>query len=119
MYGRLQDSGYFFDPVQREVEQQVMPWLLQETQNEVARRNTARSAAPPYFQSCCDACLHYTPAALLPMHLEEIQNEVARRNTARSAAFVSAESLFACKNLNSHRLQSTMSAAAMSMSLAC
>ena len=44
VYGRLQDSGYFFDPVQREVEQQVMPWLLQETQNEVARRNTARCA---------------------------------------------------------------------------
>ena len=45
MYDRLQDSGYFFDPVQREVEQQVMPWLLQETQNEVTRRNTARWAA--------------------------------------------------------------------------
>lgn len=43
VYGRLQDSGYFFDPVQREVEQQIMPWLLQEVQSEVARRNTARS----------------------------------------------------------------------------
>ncbi len=42
VYGRLQDSGFFFDPVQREVEQQVMPWLKEETQNIVARQATAR-----------------------------------------------------------------------------
>ncbi|DBA85374.1 hypothetical protein WJX79_002769 [Trebouxia sp. C0005] len=43
VYGRLQDSGYFFDPVQREVEQQVMPWLKEETQKIVARQATARA----------------------------------------------------------------------------
>ena len=42
VYGRLQDSGFFFDPVQREVEQQVMPWLKEETQKIVARQATAR-----------------------------------------------------------------------------
>ena len=42
IYGRLQDSGFFFDPVQREIEQQVMPWLKEETEKIVARHATAR-----------------------------------------------------------------------------
>lgn len=42
VYGRLQDSGFFFDPVQREIEQQVMPWLKEETEKIVARHATAR-----------------------------------------------------------------------------
>lgn len=62
VYGRLQDSGYFFDPVQREVEQQVMPWLVQETQNEVARRNTARSVIVP----CLPLLMH---SALLKLQV--------------------------------------------------
>ena len=44
VYGRLQDSGFFFDPVQREVEQQVIPWLRGETEKIVARHMTARYA---------------------------------------------------------------------------
>lgn len=42
IYGRLQDSGFFFDPVQREIEQQVVPWLKEETEKIVARHATAR-----------------------------------------------------------------------------
>lgn len=62
VYSRLQDSGYFFDPVQREVEQQVLPWLLQETEKEVARRNTARSVllSPSNFQTAPRLCFDST-----------------------------------------------------------
>lgn len=42
VYGRLQDSGFFFDPVQREIEQQVMPWLKEETEKVVAQHAVAR-----------------------------------------------------------------------------
>ena len=49
VYGRLQDSGFFFDPVQREVEQQVMPWLKEETEKIVARHATARYVLPPLY----------------------------------------------------------------------
>lgn len=50
VYGRLQDSGFFFDPVQREVEQQVMPWLKEETEKIVARHATARYVPPPLYR---------------------------------------------------------------------
>jgi hypothetical protein len=56
VYGRLQDSGFFFDPVQREVEQQVMPWLKEETQKIVARQATARSV-----NSASVCCPHFVP----------------------------------------------------------
>ena len=58
VYGRLQDSGYFFDPVQREVEQQVMPWLKEETDKIVARHATARYAYHLSFL-CAGSILHF------------------------------------------------------------
>lgn len=51
VYGQLQDSGFFFDPVQREVEQQVMPWLKEETQKIVARQATARCATSHHLSA--------------------------------------------------------------------
>ncbi len=41
--GRLYDSGYFFDPVGREVETEFLPWLRQETLSALNNVATARS----------------------------------------------------------------------------
>ena len=67
VYGRLQDSGFFFDPVQREVEQQVMPWLKEETQKIVARQATARFVTT-----------HHLPAAphVVPVFLNTVKVQV-------------------------------------------
>ena len=41
--GRLYDSGYFFDPVGREVETEFLPGLRQETLSALSNVATARS----------------------------------------------------------------------------
>ena len=53
--GRLYDSGYFFDPVRREVETEFLPWLRQEALSALSNVATARSVpsssmAPGWYQ---------------------------------------------------------------------
>ena len=43
MRGRLYESGYFFDPVGREVETEFLPWLRQEALSALSNVAMARS----------------------------------------------------------------------------
>lgn len=70
IYGRLQDSGFFFDPVQREIEQQVMPWLKEETEKIVARHATARCLL---LHKCTSTCRLYPLASLSTASMQSHQ----------------------------------------------
>ncbi|XP_040017452.1 radial spoke head protein 3 homolog [Gasterosteus aculeatus] len=43
VFTSLRSHGYFFDPVQNDIETNFMPWLMDEVNNSLERRNTART----------------------------------------------------------------------------
>jgi len=43
VFGNLHDHGYFFDPVERDVETHFMPWLMDHVQDEVKKVRVARA----------------------------------------------------------------------------
>ncbi len=73
VYGRLQDSGFFFDPVQREVEQQVMPWLKEETQKIVARQATARCVTTHHPSATHTLFLCFSTSVKVEVRLGEVE----------------------------------------------
>lgn len=42
VYNNLRENGYFYDPVERDVETGFMPWLMQDTVDELERQGLAR-----------------------------------------------------------------------------
>jgi hypothetical protein len=42
VFGHLQRSGFFYDPVEREVQEQLLPWLRQQAQEQLATGIIAR-----------------------------------------------------------------------------
>jgi len=43
VFGTLQDHGYFFDPVERDIESEFMPWLMQGVEGEMQKARVARN----------------------------------------------------------------------------
>jgi len=43
VFGTLADNGYFFDPVERDVEQGFLPWLMDQVGSELHRKLTGRA----------------------------------------------------------------------------
>ena len=42
VFGQLQARGFFYDPVEREVQQQLLPWLREQAQEQLASGIIAR-----------------------------------------------------------------------------
>lgn len=42
VFGQLQRRGFFYDPVEREVQEQLLPWLRQQAQDQLAAGVIAR-----------------------------------------------------------------------------
>jgi len=42
VFDKLMDNGTFYDPVEKEVEDEFLPWLMNQVQSETATRNQAR-----------------------------------------------------------------------------
>ncbi|KAL3163290.1 hypothetical protein ABBQ32_009684 [Trebouxia sp. C0010 RCD-2024] len=100
VYGRLQDSGFFFDPVQREIEQQVMPWLKEETekvvaQHAVARAVVARVVADAVAKAQAQAA---EEQAARDAAKAEYEAELARTAAAEAAAKAEAQEVEAWKH---------------------
>ncbi|KAL3131855.1 hypothetical protein ABBQ38_007568 [Trebouxia sp. C0009 RCD-2024] len=99
VYGRLQDSGFSFDPVQREIEQQVMPWLKEETekvvaQHAVARAVVARVVADAVAKAQAQAA---EEQAARDAAKAEYEAELARTAAAEAAAKAEAQEVEAWK----------------------
>lgn len=43
VFGTLQDHGYFFDPVERDIESEFMPWLMKGVESEMSKARVARN----------------------------------------------------------------------------
>eukprot|EP00695_Tsukubamonas_globosa_P002864 TRINITY_DN407_c0_g1_i1.p2 TRINITY_DN407_c0_g1~~TRINITY_DN407_c0_g1_i1.p2 ORF type:complete len:150 (-),score=51.57 TRINITY_DN407_c0_g1_i1:70-519(-) len=43
VFSKLQDQGYFYDVVEREVEADFMPWLINQMQGEIDKKRNVRS----------------------------------------------------------------------------
>uniref|UniRef100_A0A8C9RES8 Radial spoke head 3 n=1 Tax=Scleropages formosus TaxID=113540 RepID=A0A8C9RES8_SCLFO len=43
VYGMLRDKGYFYDPVERDVETEFLPWVIKEVNNTLGKRYVART----------------------------------------------------------------------------
>ena len=43
VFGTLQDHGYFFDPVERDIESKFMPWLMDSVEKDLSKARLARA----------------------------------------------------------------------------
>jgi len=43
VFGTLQDHGYFFDPVERDIESKFMPWLMEHVEQDLSKARLARA----------------------------------------------------------------------------
>lgn len=43
VFGTLQDHGYFFDPVERDIESKFMPWLMEHVEKDLSKARLARA----------------------------------------------------------------------------
>ncbi|XP_067239477.1 radial spoke head protein 3 homolog [Chanodichthys erythropterus] len=50
VYSNLRDCGYFYDPVQRDIETEFLPWLMQEVSNALEQKYVARTVLDMLIQ---------------------------------------------------------------------
>ena len=58
VFGRLEDEGWFYDGVEREVETEFYPWLMSKVDAELDNRRKARSLVDGVFVLYCCSLLH-------------------------------------------------------------
>lgn len=87
VFQQLQDTGYFYDPVEREVELEFLPWLTQQALTHLEQEAVARAVLQ---QLVADAVAQQARAAQEALDLADAQAAAAEAAAAKHAAAVAA-----------------------------
>eukprot|EP01086_Lenisia_limosa_P013297 TRINITY_DN42279_c0_g1_i1.p1 TRINITY_DN42279_c0_g1~~TRINITY_DN42279_c0_g1_i1.p1 ORF type:complete len:388 (+),score=89.10 TRINITY_DN42279_c0_g1_i1:114-1277(+) len=88
VFGQLTETGFFYDPVAREVEQQFMPWLMNSVEQEVKKQETAKNSAQALVRAAIELA-RSRHSSLLKASAEEEAKIAAEK--ARDLASVTPE----------------------------
>lgn len=85
VFMRLVECGYFYDPLEREVREQFLPWVLDEAARFTDQVGLARKLA--------DALLESALQRGQQMRQQRLEEEAARERAAQEAAAAAAQQL--------------------------
>ncbi|XP_075453876.1 radial spoke head protein 3 homolog isoform X2 [Ascaphus truei] len=58
VFGRLRDNGYFYDPVERDVETGFIPWLMEEVEKTLEKNNLGRTMLDLLIREVVEMRIH-------------------------------------------------------------